>query len=166
MAIRRGDQVVVIAGKDKGKKGKVTEVNENRVTVDGVNIVIKHKKAKNAQTKSAREKKTASIDVSNVMVLCTKCGKATRISHKIENGKKYRVCGKCGEILDKKFVKVKEKAKEAEEVKDKDDKKEDQPIEKKPLVRREVKNTAESKIKRPQNMNKSNMGHRQLGGGE
>jgi len=94
------------------------------------------------------------------MILC-KCGKATRVQHKIgDDGVKHRVCAKCGEILDKKFVKVKEKAKAAEEVKD-DDKKE----EKKPLQRREVKAFAESKIKGSQVATGAANMHRQLGGG-
>jgi large subunit ribosomal protein L24 len=150
MGIRKGDQVVVICGKDKGKKGKVIAVSEkddrNFVTVDGVNVVIKHKKARNAKEKSAREKKASPIDVSNVMILC-KCGKATRIAHKInDKGVKNRVCVKCGEVLDKKFVKAKEKAKEVEaEATDKAA--EEKTEAKKPIVRREVKATADSKVK-------------------
>jgi len=159
MSIRKGDQVVVISGKDKGKKGKVILVEDGRVTVDGVNIVVKNKKAKSAKQKASREKKPAPIDVSNVMILC-KCGKATRVGHKIEKGKKNRVCVKCNEILDKKFVKVKEKAKEAVE----EDKKEEEKVEKKPLVRREIKHTAESKIKGSQTTGKSTSTHRQIGG--
>jgi len=161
--IKRGDQVVVISGKDSGKKGKVIEVvqKEERtlVVVEGVNIVVKHKKARNAKQKSTREKRPAAIDISNVMILC-KCGKATRIGHKVdEKGNKSRVCTKCGEILDKKFVKVKEKAKEAEEVKE--DEKKDEP---KKLVRREVKHVAESKIKKPQATGGAKTTHRQIGG--
>jgi large subunit ribosomal protein L24 len=170
MSIRRGDQVVVIAGKDKGKKGKVLNVEEStekrthqvhtRVTVDGVNVVVKHKKARTAKEKSSREKKAAPIDVSNVMLLC-KCGKATRASYKIENGKKIRVCSKCGEVLDKKYVKVKEVVKSKTVEEDKKDEKTD----KKPLVRREIKHVADSKIKKPQNTVKAATTHRQLGGG-
>jgi len=165
MAIRKGDQVVVICGKDKGKKGKVIRVDDGRVTVDGVNIVVKHKKARSAQQKASRDKKPAPIDVSNVMILC-KCGKATRVGHKIDaKGKKNRVCVKCGEILDRRFVKIKEKEKvvAAEDVKkDKDEEK----VDKKPLVRREVKHTAESKIKQPTTSApaKSPTGHRRIGG--
>ena len=163
-SIRKGDTVIVIAGKDKGKKGKVLFVDpeNNKCRVDGVNIVIKHKKARNAQQKSTREKKAGFVDISNVQIIC-KCGKATRISHKVVNGKKHRICTKCGEILDKKFVKVKEKAKEVE-VEDKE--KEEKTGEKKPLARREVKHVAESKIKKPQNLNTNVVGHRKIGGGE
>lgn len=110
ISVKRGDNVVVIAGKDKGKTGKVLEVfpEENRVLVDGVNIVTKHKKARSAQEQSGRIQKTAPIDASNVMVVCPACGKATRIHHKEVDGKKVRVC-KCGVSLDKEYVKQSKK---------------------------------------------------------
>jgi large subunit ribosomal protein L24 len=163
MGIRKGDSVVVIAGKDKGKKGKVISVDGTTITVDGVNTVIKHKKARNTKQKSAREKKAGGIDISNVMILC-KCGKVTRIGHKIdEKGNKARVCTHCGEILDKKFVKTKEKAKTTEA----EDKKEDEKVDKKPLVRREVKHQAESRIKGSQVSGGAGAQttHRLMGGG-
>lgn len=164
MGIRKGDNVVIISGKDKGKKGKVILVEENdgktRVTVEGANIIVKHKKARGPQKKSSREKKAGSIDVSNVQIIC-KCGKATRVAHKIdEKGKKNRVCAKCGTVLDKKFVKVKEKAVEAVEA---TAEKENEVDKKQPLQRREVKHTAESKIK-SQTTAKSSTTHRQIGG--
>lgn len=107
MTVKKGDTVVVIAGKDKGKKGKVLEVfpKDNRVIVDGVNIVSKHKKARTQQEQSAIIKKTAPIDVSNVMVVCGVCGKATRVAHREIDGKKVRVCKKCSASLDKEYVK-------------------------------------------------------------
>ena len=163
MSVRKGDKVVVICGKDKGKEGKIIRVDRDngRVTVEGVNVVVKHKKARKQGEKATREKKAAPIDVSNVMILC-KCGKATRIGHKIENGKKNRVCVKCGEVLDRRFVKVKDKV---EAISD-DDKKEEK-VDKKPLVRREVKAVAESKIKKPQSTKdvKKVTGVRRMGGG-
>jgi len=143
--IRRGDTVMVITGKDKGKKGKVMVVNaeDNTCIVDGVNVVIKHKKARSAQQKSAREKKAGTIDLSNVMILC-KCGKPSRVGMKVVGDKRVRVCKKCDEVLDRKFVKVvkEEKVKEVKETEEKKDKK--------PLVRREVKATADSKVKKPE----------------
>jgi len=146
--IRRGDTVVIIAGKDKGKKGKVLMVfpDDNACIVEGVNIIVKHRKARTAQQKSAREKKAGKIDISNVQILC-KCGKATRVGNKIIANRRVRVCVRCNEALDKKFVKLKEKAKDAdgEEVK-KDDK---DKADKKPLQRREVKAAAESTVKKP-----------------
>ena len=144
--IKRGDTVVVISGKDKGRKGKVLLVHpeDGTVLVENVNMIIKHKKARSAQQKSSREKRAGAIAISNVMVLC-KCGKATRVAYKFVNDKKVRACKKCDEILDKKFVRAKEKVKEVEAEEKKDDK---TSVEKKPLQRREVKATADSKIKK------------------
>jgi len=164
MGIRKGDQVVVICGKDKGKKGKVifVDTEKSRVTVEGVNIIVKNKKPRKQGEKPSREKKAAPIDVSNVMILC-KCGKATRIGHKInDKGHKNRVCVKCGEVLDRKYVKAKDKEKVETVSDDKEEK-----VDKKPLVRREVKATAESKIKAPQAKVdvKKVTGVRRMGGG-
>lgn len=105
LSVKKNDTVVVIAGKDAGKKGKVLAVNAktNRVIVEGVNIVSRHTKARKAQEKSQIVKKEAAIDVSNIMVVCPTCGKPTRVKHSEANGKKVRVC-KCGAVLDKKFV--------------------------------------------------------------
>lgn len=120
MTIKKGDNVLVITGKDAGKTGKVLEVfpDKNRVLVDGVNVVTKHKKARNQNEQSGKIQQNAAIDASNVMVVCPSCGKATRVHHKEINGKKVRVC-KCGVSLDKEYVKsTKKDAKKA-----KDDKK-------------------------------------------
>jgi len=168
VSIRKGDTVVVLAGKDKGKKGKVMTVDPiaNTCVVEGVNIVIKHKKARSTQQKSERTKMAAPIHISNVQILC-KCGKATRVAHKInEKGIKNRVCAKCSEVLDKKFVKTKEKAADdAEAKKDGDEEKKEV---KKPLQRREVKSVADVKIKKPlSTSSKPSAGttHRKMGGG-
>jgi len=149
VSIRKGDTVVVLAGKDKGKKGKVLGVDPvaNTCVVEGVNIVVKHTKARSAQQKASRSKKPGAIHISNVQILC-KCGKATRVSYKVnEKGFKNRACNKCGEILDKKYVKAKEKAKD--DVEDKKDDAEKKDVAKKPLQRREVKSTADVKVKKP-----------------
>ncbi len=115
--VKRGDTVVVLAGKDNGKTGKilVSYPKKNRVLVEGVNIVTKAKKPKSAQEKGGIFKEEAPIDASNVMVICPVCGKATRVAHSIVDGKKSRVCKKCGASLDAKAKKVtkKEKSKEA-----------------------------------------------------
>lgn len=110
ISIKKGDNVVVIAGKDKGKTGKVTEVypKEGRVLVEGINMATKHKKARNQQEKSGKISINLPIDVSNVMVICPSCGKATRVYHKVVDGKKVRVC-KCGTSLDKAYVKATKK---------------------------------------------------------
>lgn len=111
MTVKKGDTVLVIAGKEKGKTGKVLEVfpKDNKVLVDGINIVTKHKKARSQQDKSEIVKKAAPFEVSNVMVVCGTCGKATRIAHKEINGKNARVCKKCSASLDKEFVKATKK---------------------------------------------------------
>ena len=99
--VKTGDTVVVITGKDAGKKGKVlsVDVKNGRVTVEGVNIVSKHQKARKAQEKSQIVKKEGTIDVSNVMILCPTCGKPTRVKHAVVDGKTVRVC-KCGAALE------------------------------------------------------------------
>ena len=107
MTIKNGDTVYVITGQDKGKTGKVSAVysDKNKVLVENVNIVTKHQKPKSQQDKGGIVKKPAPIDASNVMVVCPVCNKATRIAHKEIDGKKARVCKKCGASLDKEFVK-------------------------------------------------------------
>ena len=97
----RGDTVKVIAGKDKGKEGKVTVVmpSKNKVIVEGVAMVKKHQKARAQGQESAIVTKEAAIDASNVMRICSKCGKAARVGSKVlENGKKVRIAmhKKCG----------------------------------------------------------------------
>ena len=101
-AVKTGDSVVVITGKDAGKKGKVlsVDVKKGRITVEGVNIVSKHQKARKAQEKSQIVKKEGTIDISNVMILCPTCGKPTRVKHTEVEGKSVRVC-KCGTTLER-----------------------------------------------------------------
>ena len=116
MTIKKGDTVLVITGKDKGKTGKVDAVysDKNKVLVDNVNVVTKHQKPKSQQDKGGIVKKIAPIEASNVMVVCPVCNKATRVAHKEIDGKKVRVCKKCGASLDKEFVKqAKKDAKKA-----------------------------------------------------
>lgn len=100
MHIKSGDQVVVISGKDKGKKGKVIDVfpSDNKAIVEGVAFVTKHQKPKNAQQPGGILKQEAAIDASNIMHICNKCNKATRIGRKVsDDGEKVRFCKKCGE---------------------------------------------------------------------
>ena len=110
MNVKLNDTVVVIAGKDKGKTGKVvnTSPKAGRVTVQGVNVQKRHQKARKANAVSQIVEREGAIDVSNVMVICDKCGKATRVKHAFveEDGKmkKVRVC-KCGATLDKAYKK-------------------------------------------------------------
>ena len=100
MKIRVGDTVVVIAGKDKGKTGEVLQVlaKEERVIVEGVNMVTKHAKPSAANQQGGIINKEAPIDASNVMYVQN--GKATRIGYKVEDGKKVRVAKKTGEVID------------------------------------------------------------------
>lgn len=145
--VRVGDTVLILAGNYKGKKGKIISVNpeNNTCKVEGVNIVTKHKKMRKQGEKSELKKMEGLINISNVQIVCGKCGKATRVGHKIENDVKHRVCQKCGNILDKKFVKAKAKDAESQEVAANA---KTEPA-KKPLQRREVKHVAESTIKKP-----------------
>ncbi|MBQ8444013.1 MAG: 50S ribosomal protein L24 [Clostridia bacterium] len=111
MTIKTGDNVLVIAGKDKGKTGKVTAVyaDQNKVLVEGVNVVTKHQKPRSQQDKGGIVKKSAPIEASNVQVVCPVCGKATRVAHSEVEGKKVRSCKKCNASLDKEFVKASKK---------------------------------------------------------
>ena len=111
MTIKTGDNVLVIAGKDKGKTGKVVAVNaaSNKVLVEDVNVVTKHQKPRSQQDKGGIVKKSAPIEASNVQVICPVCGKATRVAHSEVEGKKVRTCKKCNASLDKEFVKVTKK---------------------------------------------------------
>ena len=102
MNFKTGDKVVVISGKDKGKEGKITHVlrSENRVVVEGVNIVKKHVKGNGQQAGSINEME-APIHASNVMIVDPKTNKPTRIGHKIEkDGKKIRISKKSNSSLD------------------------------------------------------------------
>ena len=121
MNVKLNDNVLVIAGKDKGKTGRVvaTSPKAGRVTVQGVNHQKKHTKARKATDVSGIVEREGAIDVSNVMVICDKCGKATRVKHAfVETDgkmKKVRVC-KCGNVLDKTYKKQAKAAdKKAEE---------------------------------------------------
>ena len=111
MTIKTGDNVLVIAGKDKGKTGKVSAVyaDDNKVLVENVNIVSKHQKARNQNEKSGIFKRPAPIEASNVQVVCPVCGKATRVAHNEIEGKKVRICKKCNASLDKEYVKASKK---------------------------------------------------------
>lgn len=102
MFVKAKDNVIVISGKDKGKKGKViaAQPKANKVAVEGVAIATKHQKARAQGQPGGIIKKEAFIDASNVMVLCPKCNKPTRIAHKDVDGKNVRVCKHCGAEID------------------------------------------------------------------
>lgn len=98
MKIKKGDLVKVLVGKDKGRTGIVQKVlmKKQMVVVDGVNIFKKHQKADAYGQKSGIVEIIKPIDISNVALVCPSCKKTTRVGFVVENGKKYRVCKKCG----------------------------------------------------------------------
>ena len=98
MNIKKGDQVEVLSGKDKGKRGEVIVAlpSEGKVVVRGVAVVKKAQRPTQANQQGGIVEKEAAIDVSNVALVCPTCGKATRVGHAEEDGKKVRVCKKCG----------------------------------------------------------------------
>ncbi len=103
MHIKKGDTVIVISGKDRGKKGKVLQVNKKteRVIVEGVNMVTKHQKPTQKVQQGGIIHQEAAIHVSNVMIYDTKVKAGTRVKHQIlENGKKVRVSVKSGETIE------------------------------------------------------------------
>ena len=98
MNIVKDDKVVVLSGKDKGKQGKVLIAmpKDEKLIVEGVNVATKHKKPMKQGEEGGIIKVETPIYVSKVQLVCPKCGKATRGGHKIADGKKVRVCKKCG----------------------------------------------------------------------
>ncbi|MDD2585978.1 MAG: 50S ribosomal protein L24 [Syntrophomonadaceae bacterium] len=103
MHIKKGDLVLIMAGKDAGKKGKVLRVipDAHRVVVEGVNKVSKHQRPNRSFPQGGILKIENPLNASNVMLLCGKCNKPTRVGKKIlDNQEKVRVCKKCGEVLD------------------------------------------------------------------
>ena len=99
--VKKDDTVVVISGKDKGKQGKVLTAfpAEERVVVQGANMVTRHRKPRKQGETGGRIEHEGTINASNVMLVCPKCDKTTRVAHKIEDGKKIRVCKHCGAEL-------------------------------------------------------------------
>ncbi|MBQ2022185.1 MAG: 50S ribosomal protein L24 [Lachnospiraceae bacterium] len=98
MKIKKDDMVIVIAGKDKDKTGKVLSVKEGKVIVEGVNVVKKHTKPNQMNQNGGIVEKEAAIDVSNVMLLVD--GKATRVGFEVKDGKKVRVAKATGKVID------------------------------------------------------------------
>ena len=99
--LKKGDEVIVIAGKDKGKRGKITKAitQKDRVIVDGINVAKRHMKASMKQEPGIVMKEM-SLHVSNVMLADPKTGNPTRVGHKIVDGKKVRVAKKSGEVVE------------------------------------------------------------------
>ncbi len=103
MKIRKNDNVLVIAGKDKGKKGKVRFAypKDERILVEGINFIKMHSKAKRQVKQAGIIEREASIHVSNVMLLCSRCNHPARIGVRLlEDGRKVRFCSTCDEVID------------------------------------------------------------------
>lgn len=103
MKVRKNDIVLVITGKDKGKKGKVRRAlpKENKVIVEGINMIKRHSRARGAARQAGIIELEAPLRVSNVMLLCSKCNRPARIGFRfLDDGKKARVCRSCYEIID------------------------------------------------------------------
>jgi large subunit ribosomal protein L24 len=103
MKIRKEDNVLVIAGKDKGKKGKVRFAypKQNRVLIEGVNMIKTHSRARQQVRQAGLIEREAPIDTSNVMLVCTRCNKPVRVGFKIlDDGRKVRICRSCKEAID------------------------------------------------------------------
>ena len=102
MKLRKGDNILVIAGKEKGRKGRVDRVlaDRNRVVVEGLNMVIRHAKPTQGVRQAGRIQKESPLHMSNVMLVCNNCNQPTRVSYSsLEDGKKVRVCLRCKETI-------------------------------------------------------------------
>ena len=101
MKIKKGDTVLIISGKDRGKKSKVLEVfpKERKILVEGINLRKKHQRAKKTGEKGQIVEIPAPLDVSNSKLICPKCNKATRVGFKVVENKKFRICKKCEQTI-------------------------------------------------------------------
>jgi len=103
MKIRRDDTVLVVAGKDRGKKGKVRQAlpKESRVVVEGANKVKRHTRPRGTVRQAGIIEREAPLHVSNVVLICTKCNRPTRVGFRfMEDSTKVRVCKECNEVID------------------------------------------------------------------
>ena len=99
--VKKGDTVIILSGKDKNKKGKVLEVSptERKVIIEGCNMVTKHVKPRRMGEPGGIVKAEAPLYACKVMLVCPKCGKGTRLAHKVEGDSKMRMCKHCGETF-------------------------------------------------------------------
>ncbi|MDN5343346.1 50S ribosomal protein L24 [Oceanotoga sp. DSM 15011] len=103
MKIKKDDTVIVISGKDKGKKGKVLRAipKSHKVVIDNINIVKKHQRPTQQMKEGGIIEQPSPLHSSKVMLVCSSCGNPTRVGYKVlEDGKKVRYCKKCNEIID------------------------------------------------------------------
>ena len=101
MRIKKGDTVLIISGKDKGRKGKVLKAlpERDKIMVDGINLRKKHVRPKKSGEKGQIVEISALINISNVKFICSKCSKTTKIGYKFGEKEKYRICKKCGQRI-------------------------------------------------------------------
>ncbi len=99
MKFKKGDNVLVLCGKDRGRKGKIAKTlpKTGKVIVEGINVHKKHRRPRRQGQKGEVVEINLPIDVSNVKLICSKCTKAVRVGYKFVGENKYRVCKKCGE---------------------------------------------------------------------
>lgn len=107
MNIKKNDKVKILAGKDRGKTGKVLQVlpKEKKISVEGLNLLIKHLRPRRQGEPGQRIEFPSFIDASNVILVCSKCGRPTRVAHKVikaegKKDRKVRVCKKCKDIIE------------------------------------------------------------------
>ncbi|MCX6001680.1 MAG: 50S ribosomal protein L24 [Chloroflexi bacterium] len=103
MKIKKNDNVLIIAGKDRGKKGKVRKAlpDKDKVIVEGFNMIKRHSKTKGKTRQAGIIELEAPIDISNVMIICNKCNKPARVGYRaLEDGNRARYCHSCSEIID------------------------------------------------------------------
>lgn len=101
MKIKKGDQVLIISGKDRGRKGKILKAlpKEEKLVVEGINLRKKHLKPRKAGEKGQIIEFPAPLPISNIKLICPKCGKAARVGYKVEGERKYRICKQCGQEI-------------------------------------------------------------------
>lgn len=138
--VKKGDNVIVLTGKDKGKKGTVISATpkDETVRVEGVNVITKHVKPRGAGQPGGINKEPGNIHVSNVQIVCPDCGKPTRVGHVVADGKKVRVCKHCGASLDKAGKSAAKKEKKSA----KKSKKEETPVTEEAPKKKPAKKTA------------------------
>ena len=101
MKIKKGDNVIIISGKDRGKKGKVSKAlpNKGKIIVEGINIVKKHRRSRRENEKGQIIEIPSPINISNVKLICPKCAKAVRVGYRLTESGKFRICKKCGQEI-------------------------------------------------------------------
>ena len=98
MNVKKGDNVIMLGGRDRGKKGKVLFAfpGESKVVIEGLNLIKKHQRAKKQGQKGQIVNKEQAVDISNVQIVCSKCGKPSRVGYSKNGSNKVRICKKCG----------------------------------------------------------------------